>query len=128
MSIDKTCETIIRQVCSSKLDYHMNQTPYSIYFSIRKKFVKGHSPNIVENVKLYTNEATGTEPKVKENILKGEISRLKLELEKKATLEEEFEKVEAVNNAIKKELNVTKARYEQQCTEMKHLRADIETS
>ena len=62
------------------------------------------------------------------NILKGEISRLKLELEKKATLEEEFEKVEAVNKAIKKELNVTKARYEQQCTEMKHLRADIETS
>ena len=75
------------------LDYHMNQTPYSIYISIRKKFVRGHSPNAAENVKLYTNEAIGTESKVKETLLKSEITRLKHELEKKATLEEEFVKV-----------------------------------
>ena len=42
MSVDLTCEKIINSICTSKLDYHMNQTPYSIHFSIRKKFIKGY--------------------------------------------------------------------------------------
>ena len=52
MSVDKTCEHLIRQVCTSKLDYHINQTPYSIYLSIRKKFVKDYKPNYPENQAL----------------------------------------------------------------------------
>ena len=45
MSINQTCEDIVRVVNFSKLDYQMNQTPYSMHFSIRKKFLKGHNPN-----------------------------------------------------------------------------------
>ena len=45
MSINQTCEDIVRVVNLSKLDYQMNQTPYSMHFSIRKKFLKGHNPN-----------------------------------------------------------------------------------
>ena len=46
MSVDQTCESIIRQVNLSRLDYQMNQTPYSMHFSIRKKFLKGHNQNL----------------------------------------------------------------------------------
>ena len=47
MSINQTCEDIVRVVNLSKLDYQMNQqTPYSMHFSIRKKFLKGHNPNL----------------------------------------------------------------------------------
>ena len=46
MSVDQTCESIIRHVNLSRLDYHMNQTPYSMHFSIRKKFVKGNNPSL----------------------------------------------------------------------------------
>ena len=49
MSIEQNCERIIKQVCSSNLDYQMNQTPYSIYFSIRKKFIRGFEPFSAEN-------------------------------------------------------------------------------
>ena len=39
-SLDKTCEDVIRKVTTSNLDFKMKQTPYSIFFSIRKKFTK----------------------------------------------------------------------------------------
>ena len=34
------CDEIIKKVINSNLDYKINQTPYSIYFSIRKKLSK----------------------------------------------------------------------------------------
>ena len=46
MSVDQTYESIIKLVSLSKLDYHMNQTPYSMHFSIKKMFLKGHNPNL----------------------------------------------------------------------------------
>ena len=39
-SLDKTCEDVIRKVTTSNLDFKIKQTPYSIFFSIRKKFTK----------------------------------------------------------------------------------------
>ena len=38
--MNKVCAEIIDKVNSSQLDYTMNQTPYSLHFSIRKKFSK----------------------------------------------------------------------------------------
>ena len=46
MSVDQICENIIRQLNRSRLDYQMNQTPYSMQFFIQKKFVKGHNPSL----------------------------------------------------------------------------------
>ena len=37
-AVNKLCSEIIEKVNNSCLDYNINQTPYSIHFSIRKKF------------------------------------------------------------------------------------------
>ena len=39
-SVNQICEELIRNVTSSDLEYKMNQTPYSLFFSICKKFNK----------------------------------------------------------------------------------------
>ena len=38
--VNDICARLINNVISSKLDYNINQTPYSLYFSVRKKFSK----------------------------------------------------------------------------------------
>ena len=43
--VNKVCAGIIEKVNDSQLDYSMNQTPYSIHLSIRKKFMK-NSPQV----------------------------------------------------------------------------------
>ena len=44
-SVNQICESIVHQVTTSCLDFNMNQTPYSLHFSIRKKFSKNLTPN-----------------------------------------------------------------------------------
>ena len=44
-AVNKACSEIIDKVNSSNLDYKMNQTPYSLHFSIRKKFTDISSYN-----------------------------------------------------------------------------------
>ena len=39
-AVHEACSKIIYNVNSSNLDYKMNQTHYSLHFSIRKKFTK----------------------------------------------------------------------------------------
>ena len=126
MSIDQTCEHIVRQVCSSNLDFHMNQTPYSIYFSIRKKFIKGFSPH--DNSTSSTRQNSETEPL--EKIHRSEIERLKLELEKKTKVLGDFKKLELFKNELetenkklRKELSDQKNKYELKCTEIKTIEA-----
>ena len=138
MSIDETCEHIVRQVCFSNLDFHMNQTPYSIYFSIRKKFIKGFSPQ--DNRTDFAHQKSETEPfrtngsVTNENILEKEIKRLKLELKKKATVEDDLNKlklfqkeIETENQMLRKELLDQKNKYEHKCTEVKTLKGEIQT-
>ena len=43
-ALNSKCLEIIATVNNSQLDYTMNQTPYSIHFSIRKKFSKIFHP------------------------------------------------------------------------------------
>ena len=44
-SVNQTCESIIRQVTTSCLDFNMHQTPYSLHFSIRKKYSRNVTPD-----------------------------------------------------------------------------------
>ena len=39
-SVNQICEELIRNVTNSDLDYKMHQTPFSFFFSIRKKVIK----------------------------------------------------------------------------------------
>ena len=131
MSIDESCEKIIRQVCKSKLDFHMNQTPYSLYFSIRKKFVKGHVPNSSGEV-FRTCESLESELfNVKKEYSKiykmyeasaSEIERLKSELEKKSCVEETITELKKANNSknsenkgLKKDLYESKDKFDSKC-------------
>ena len=40
LKVNRICSEIIEKVSTSNLDFKMNQTPYSLHFSIRKKFSK----------------------------------------------------------------------------------------
>ena len=146
MSVDKACEKILRQVCTSKLDFHMNQTPYSMYFSIRKKFLKGFNPNDSENVESSTNtnddlfyvknEYQKLYDKYQaavanQNVLMDEICKLKHELDNKCVLEENFEetknKNDVKNKALIKELSESKEKYKKKCSEFKTLKDEMDT-
>ena len=39
-SVNQICEDLIRNVTNCDLDYKMHQTPFSLFFSIRKKFTE----------------------------------------------------------------------------------------
>ena len=43
-TVNQICSSIIDVVNNSSLDFQINQTPYSIHFSIRKKFIKNFNP------------------------------------------------------------------------------------
>ena len=149
MSVDLTCERIIRQICSSNLDYHMNQTPYSIFFSIRKKFIKGHHSKPAENpvnVHMEPSEVELFNIKMEyaklyscyentianENLLKSEILRLTQIVEGKAALEddhatseENLRKLHAENKLHRKEISEFIVKYDQKCLEIKPLKDEI---
>ena len=143
MSIDESCEKIIRQVCKSKLDFHMNQTPYSLYFSIRKKFVKGHVPSTsTENPQIC--ETKSQEPDVfniwhEYNKLyyiyqdsASVIARLNDEIANKCNIEETFGELKEMNHrldlenkSLKNERSEMKVKYDKKCKEVKVLNDEI---
>ena len=100
MAVNKICEKIIKQVCLSNLDFQINQTPYSLYFSIRKKFIKGYKPNEAGNVQdLAKTEEVKREALENENFyVKQEYQKLYNLYENKAGaekhLEEEIKRLE----------------------------------
>ena len=113
----------------------MNQTPYSIYFSIRKKFLKSYDPSApdpstqqsdpsLSNLKSEYQHLYGCYQTAlaNENILISEVARLKNELENKSELEEAKQKNEVKNKALVKELCDIKAKYDKKCAEAKTLK------
>ena len=127
------------------MDYHINQTPYSIYFSIRKKFVKDYKPNCTENqalqeetndkeifyikneyAKLYDHFQTSI---ANENFLKSDIEKLVLQLENKevlhshvSQLEESKKEDDVQNNVLRTELREIKIKYDAKVEEIKVLK------
>ena len=79
MAVNEICEKIIKHVCLSNLDFQINQTPYSLYFSIRKKFIKGYKPTAAENVEF--KDLAKTE-EIKREALENENSYVKQEYQK----------------------------------------------
>ena len=76
-SANKICEEIIRKVATSNLNYQINQTPYSVYLSIRKKFVKEYEPS---------NEIVPNEISKDVTAIENENLYIRSEYEKLATL------------------------------------------
>ena len=133
MAVNEICEKIIKHVCLSNLDFQINQTPYSLYFSIRKKFIKGYKAENVEYKDLAKAEEIKRESLENENIyMKQEYQKLynlyenKLSAEK--VLEEEIKKLEheVKNlNGIKNSLVEVKNKFEKVCFENEQLRNEI---
>ena len=68
-SAHDTCYKVINAIRSSHLDFHLQETPYSVFVTIRKKFIKTfqHSKcldvvdsSVIENLKV-ENENLRTE-------------------------------------------------------------------
>ena len=51
-SSEFACGQVLYSIKMSKLDYLVKETPYSMYVTIRKKFVKGHTDTDSENVEV----------------------------------------------------------------------------
>ena len=66
-----TCATILDNLCSSGLTYKLNETPFSVYLTIRKKFTKDHAP-------------THTNPETKLKNLESKVNNLKADLDYKS--------------------------------------------
>ena len=90
IAVNKICEDLIKKVCASNLTYQINQTPYSLYVSIRKKFVKEFDPNT--SPKSTPDHSKFIETLVTENnYVKSEYQKLAaLYLDTKARLDEEL--------------------------------------
>ena len=58
MAVNKACSDILDTVNRSKLDYKMNQTPYSLHFSIRKKFSKISTQTLTDFTSLLHPEVS----------------------------------------------------------------------
>ena len=94
----------------SKLDYLVNETPYSAYVTIRKKFLKsvdhevideGHvdKSNTLDNQKQLENENCALKRKVKD--LESACNKLKFEYEE---IEVKYEDLEKENNSLEDKL------------------------
>ena len=130
-SVSEICGQIVEKVIESNLDYKMNQTPYSIYFSIRKKYIK----NVKEEP---TRHGIQKSENFKDlSVLNQDLNYLKWEYEKlfnlyqddqkaKSNLAEALERAENAGEKLKlnqKDLNL---KYENKCLEVKKLKSDIE--
>ena len=72
MTPNQACSEVMKTVNASKLNFQVTQTPYSMYITIRKKFLKNH-----EHPKLQLNSETKLKDLEKENdYLKNEYDKL----------------------------------------------------
>ena len=139
-SANQISASILETVINSGLDYHINQTPYSVHFSIRKKLSRiSHQmpssspiPKLDDQKELLRQELLNT---------RNEYQRLYnfylMENEAKCKIEEEYrevlEKVTDLENTntniktLKAENQKLKEKYEFNCQEAKHLKNEIES-
>ena len=143
-AINTICEGIIKTVVNSNLDYKMNQTPYSIQFSIRKKLNRNLNQNCVEN--KFSEDPTLIEGLRQELLyVRNEYQKLygfyQLEMEARANVEAELDtvnnivdkkdetiqKVEIEIRQLKHHLKDLQGKYENKCIECKQLKGEIES-
>ena len=112
LKVNRICSEIIEKVSTSNLDFKMNQTHYSLHFSIRKKFSKTTAEEEV-NQPLRGNVS---EDFSQNNMLRQELLNMRNEYEKlfkfyelemglRSNLETELEKQNEQSSKLKLELS-----------------------
>ena len=142
--VNQVCPSIIDNVINSGLDFSIHQTPYSIHFSLRKKFSKNPSNKIpLNSPSSYSSPPQETiVDSFRQELLYTRNEYVKLynfytaELEAKCKLEEEYKEVIAnLANKEKSDVNVKtilvenkslKEKLENKSLEFKQLKTDIE--
>lgn len=152
-ALNRKCLEIIATVNNSQLDYTMNQTPYSIHFSIRKKFSKISHPTsspIQKEENIRQTDYYREELESMKNEYSKVFSFYQVEVTERINLENELKNKSAEINKLKADLeNVTKAEnlkdkhliqyhnlnaefqrlqnsHEKKCEELKHLKSVTE--
>ena len=138
-NVNRICEDILRKVVDSKLDFKVNQTPYSMYFSIRKKFIRNSNDSGATLVSD-NQENSGQTELLRQELLymRSEYEKLynfyQIEIGTRTYTEDELETLKIVlsdkDNKIKQldsEKKDLQGKYENRCLEMKQLKSEIET-
>ena len=137
MAVNKACSDILDTVNRSKLYYKMNQTPYSLHFSIRKKFSKISTQTPTDLTSLLHPEVSQDyDERLRQELLNTRNEYVKLynffiaEREAKDKLEAEFsvlvdkfeskEKHEKDLKVFEAEYKKLKEKFENKCLELKH--------
>ena len=141
-SAEDICIEIMKKVTSSNLDFKMNQTPYSLHFSIRNKFTRvssqlsspgtaqhpplpaHHDDRLLEELTYARNEFV----KLYHLYLAEKESKVKLEDEIASVLEKLSVKDEIESNlkTLKLENKIVTEKYEKKCLECKHQKSQFE--
>ena len=106
--VNQTCSEIIEKVNLSGLDYTMNLTPYSIHFSIRKKFSKVSQSS--EQARLVNSDNPSQNDLLQQELLNTRKEYLNLlnffqiETESKSKLEAELIKETEIRSKLEAEL------------------------
>ena len=116
LKVNKICSEIIEKVNNSNLDFKMNQTPYSLHFSIRKKFSKTRAAE--EQVTQHYGVNVCEDPS-QNSLLRQELINMRSEYEK---LFKFYELEMGLRINLEKELKVQNERSHE--LELELLRAD----
>ena len=123
VSAEFACGKILFGIRQSKLNYVLNETPYSAYITIRKKFTNG----VIVNNEEMAKDASGA--KVLESNLTKENRELKEKLKDVETIcaliQIENEEFELKNDSLKKDIVSLDDKIEEAYLESRNLKMDI---
>ena len=143
-SPNQVCASIIEKVTSSRLDFSIHQTPFSLHFSLRKKFSKNSSNRIPLDYSSSTNASLSEsqDDRLRQELLntRNEYDRLfnwyMGEQEAKSKLEVEYQKalenlasIQRSEESVKDLKKVNKSLkdiIESKDRELKHLKSEVE--
>ena len=136
-TVNQTCASILDKVTSSGLDFSIHQTPYSVHFSLRRKFSKSYNKIPLD----YSSPVSS--PENQDDRLRQELFCTRNEYEKlyniylveheaKRALEEEYSKLleDVAKNekvkGIKVDNKILTEKLENKSLEFKHLKNDFD--
>ena len=142
-AVNQVCASLVEHVTNSGLDFTIHQTPYSIHFSLRKKFSKNSSKRIPLNSPSFDSLPIETElDKFRQELLQTRNeyvklynmyaaeheARCKLEGEYKDLIENNANEEQKVANvkALRTENKSLKEKLENKSLELSNLKTDLE--
>ena len=127
MSVEKACGQILFSLKTSNLNYMVNETPFSAYVTIRKKFVKNYQTveTVIDNAPKTNNEESLRRLKKENDLLQKKVKGI---LTENAQLKFDLEEFEIKFNAMEKENTVLEIKLDEAEVKIKEVEKDLENS